>query len=323
MTPREILQKLYARGDRILPSKGEAIELRGVLIEIAEPRARLSRTESRGKPFSCLGELCWYLSGTNHIGPISYYLPSYEESAEGCRVYGGYGPRLMNWERHNQIAAITTLLRRKRDSRQAVIQLFDRKDLRRAHRDIPCTCTIQCLVRSDRLEMITYMRSNDIYLGLPHDVFCFTMMQEVIARDLSVELGSYKHVVGSLHSYIRNEKDLSAYLDEGVQSTVAMPAMPAGSPWPSIRRLLDAERWIRTGRKGKVDQLADLHPYWADLVRLLKFYRLFRDRNIEGARLLSGEFGSAVYRPFMQTKIDELERQVSMGPNIVEKEVVD
>jgi thymidylate synthase len=37
--------------------------------------------------------------------------------------------------------------------------------------------------------MVTTMRSNDAYLGLPHDVFCFTMLQEIIARSLGREIG--------------------------------------------------------------------------------------------------------------------------------------
>ena len=43
--------------------------------------------------------------------------------------------------------------------------------------------------------MLTYMRSNDAYWGLPHDVFAFTMLQEILARSLTLELGTYKHAV--------------------------------------------------------------------------------------------------------------------------------
>src|SRR3954447_15098783 len=72
-------------------TRGSNRELRGVLIEIAHPRARLSRTESRGKPFSALGELLWYLSKDNKLAFIEPFIPAYrKESDDGITVYGGY-----------------------------------------------------------------------------------------------------------------------------------------------------------------------------------------------------------------------------------------
>ena len=65
----------------------------------------------------------------------------------------------------------------------------------------PCTCTLQFLARGVKLDLIVYMRSNDVIKGLPHDIFCFTMLQEIAARRLSLEPGIYKHCVGSLHLY--------------------------------------------------------------------------------------------------------------------------
>ena len=305
---REVIQALAAYGDRITPTKGPAVELTGVLIEIANPRARLSRTESRGKPFSCLGEFCWYLSGSNKLDQIAYYLPNYQDFAEGESIYGAYGPRLFNWGGHNQVSAITALLRGKKDSRQAVIQLFDRSDLFERHKDIPCTCSIQFLIRKEQLCVIVTMRSNDVYLGLPHDVFCFTMLQEILARELSLEPGSYKHAVGSLHYYTKDEIGLRAYLNEGFQSTVAMPAMPEGSPWEAIGRVLEFEKRIRMEQVLIIEPLAELDPYWADLVRLLQTFRASKDKDADGLKAIADSFSSQVYRPFVSARLTALEK---------------
>src|SRR4051794_26260593 len=70
---RDLIGALVSTGQPIRPTKGEAVELVGVLVELVNPRARLSRTETRGRPFSCLGELCWYLSGSNDLDFIKYY----------------------------------------------------------------------------------------------------------------------------------------------------------------------------------------------------------------------------------------------------------
>ena len=70
-------------------SKGDHREVTGVLLELTNPRARLSRTETRGKLFSALGELCWYLAGSNDVDFISYYIPFYKTLSEGGFVHGG------------------------------------------------------------------------------------------------------------------------------------------------------------------------------------------------------------------------------------------
>ena len=84
------------------------------------------------------------------------------------------------------------------------------------------------------------------------------------------------HFVGSLHLYDDQregfDNDVQAaqqYLDEGVQATIRMPPMPLGDPWPSIRKLLDAEHRIRHG--GELDASGwGVDDYWADLIRLLQ-----------------------------------------------------
>ena len=268
------LEKLLTKGELVSPSKGNCRELRGVLLEITNPRARLSRSESRGQAFSCLGELCWYLRGANELEFIEYYIPKYREFAEEGILFGAYGPRLMRRRgKTNQLENIISLLKHKSSSRQAVVQLFDAEDIVGEHKDVPCTSTMQFLLRNDCLELITNMRSNDVYLGFPHDVFCFTMLQEIVARRLGVEPGVYRHIVGSLHLYDSNAAAASQYLEEGWQpTTVHMPRMPSGDPTAQLESFLKAENDVRAGKSFDLNKTG-LDKYWADLVRLLQLYR--------------------------------------------------
>ena len=88
------------------------------------------------------------------------------------------------------------------------------------------------------------MRSNDSYIGLPHDFFAFTMIQEIVARTLDCGLGAYKHFVGSLHLYEDDLDSAQGYINEGLQpTTAAMPAMPRGDPWKVIDVLLPIWTW--------------------------------------------------------------------------------
>ena len=70
-----------------------------------------------------------------------------------------------------------------------MIQLFNAEDISSEHKEVPCTTTMQFFQRDGRLHMAATLRSNDAYKGVPHDVFCFTMLQEMIACQLGVELG--------------------------------------------------------------------------------------------------------------------------------------
>ena len=303
---RQVITEIYAHGLPITPTRGPALELAGVLLNLRNPRARLSRTETRGKPYSCLGELCWYLAASDELSFIQYYLPKYGDNADGGCLHGAYGPRLFGSAGASQFHTVSDLLRRKPASRRAVVQLFDAQDLQQAHSDIPCTCTLQFLIREGRLNLYTSMRSNDIYLGLPHDIFCFTMIQEILARTLSVRLGSYRHFVGSLHLYERNRSDADHFLSEGWQSTIAMPPMPATDPWRDISHLLRAEMALRTKTSASIVNAADIPSYWADLIRLLHIFRAKKDRDSPTIAALESQMSSAAYTPFIQTTLSAL-----------------
>ena len=58
-----------------------------------------------------------------------------------------------------------------------------------------------------KLYMTTYMRSNDLWLGFPFDIFQFMNLQVLLCMDLAdmgVTLGTYTHHAGSLHLYERD-----------------------------------------------------------------------------------------------------------------------
>lgn len=270
----KVYKQILARGTAIKPSKGDARETSGMLLKLSAPRVRLSRSESRGLLFSCLGELLWILAGSNRLDFIQHYIPSYDEFSDDKKtIYGAYGPRLFGKTPNDQVARVIQLLKDKRDSRQAVLQLFDRTDTLESHKDVPCTCTLQFMVRDSRLHMLTSMRSNDAWLGLPHDVFTFTMLQELVARSVGIELGEYKHAVGSLHLYDEHHDKALRFLNEGWQTHRPMPPMPKGDPWGAVKSLVDFEKKVRTGHGAIPTPPATMDPYWDDLATLLTIHK--------------------------------------------------
>jgi thymidylate synthase len=305
---RHALETIDKHGEPIKASKGHTREVTGVIFELTNPRARLSRTESRGKLFSCIGELCWYLNGTNDTSFIVHYLRDYKKVDEGGRIFGAYGPRLFKpWKGVKQFENIIGLLTEKPTSRRAVLQLFDATDLAEKHEDVPCTCVLQFLIRNGKLDLIAYMRSNDVIKGLTHDIFCFTMLQEIAARRLSVELGTYRHCVGSLHLYSSDDQTAKSFLLEGWQSTKsAMPPMPEGNPSFGIRLLLNAEATVRRGDAPHARFLREEHanPYWADLIRLLQVFGYRRRRNKRALVEIRQKMVFPIYDTYIKRALD-------------------
>ncbi|MCK7597081.1 thymidylate synthase [Microbulbifer sp. CAU 1566] len=296
-----VFTKLLSKGRSISSTRGKSTELIGVLLELKSPLSRLSRSETKGKLFSALGELLWYLSGSNDVDSIAYYLPRYgENSDDGKTIYGGYGPRIFRHRgHHDQLRNVIELLKRKSSTRRAVIQLFDGEDLSEHHTDIPCTCTLQFFVRQEMLHLHVNMRSNDAFRGLPHDIFAFTFLQEIVARTLKVKVGTYKHSVGSLHLYDEDEQKAVSFIDEGFQSNIPMPPMPTGDPWSSIKVLLDVEGRIRSGEKIDIEKI-DVGSYWKDLIILLLIFREFKAGG--GAQVISylkNKLSSKIYVPYI------------------------
>ncbi len=297
------IEELLKSGIRITPSRGPALELHPVALTLKNPRARLSRTEARGRIFSALGETCWYLSGGNDAQFIGYYIDYYRQLGDKEDAWGGYGARLFNADGFDQVRYVIEKLRKEPDSRQAVIQIFDREDVASPHHDVPCTCVLQYMVRCGRLDSIAYMRSNDVRLGLPHDLFAFTMLQELIARSVGVDPGTHTHFAGSYHLYESDLASARAFLDEGWQSSTQMPAMPAGDPWDDVSHLLEVERAIRTGDTDPVGIGFSESPYWADLERLLAIFSLWKSHRLGEVEAMRQHLHDPVYQIYVSDKV--------------------
>jgi thymidylate synthase len=294
----KLYSELLSRKGRVTASRGDFTEILGVLIEIERARTRLSRSETRGKLFSSLGEFLWFLTGDNQLEFIERYIPRYrEESEDGVTVHGGYGRRLFQQRGHNQLQSVIELLRERPTSRRAVIQIFNTEDLAAERKEVPCTTTLQFFVRRGCVDLIVTMRSNDAYIGLPHDVFCFTMLQEVVARSLDQEVGRYTHFVGNMHLYDEHRALAQNLVDEGYQARIEMPPMPRGDPWQSIGTVLAAEARIRTGEVFDAN-LPGLDPYWSDLIRILQTF-ISDDERID---TLKGSMSFQRYAPYILSR---------------------
>lgn len=169
-------------------------------------------------------ELLWYLSGQSDIGMIRHYAPQYSRFAEHGHAWGAYGRRwtgsesfrheanvaevsTQDWTR-SQLRAASEAMRVSPETRQAVVSMWRDGDLVHAVKgdkaDLPCTLSLQFILRQGELHLVATMRSNDVWLGMPYDVYAFTCVQRIMAASLGAAVGLYRHNVGSLHLYGRD-----------------------------------------------------------------------------------------------------------------------
>ena len=171
---------------------------------IDDPTRCIMKSKIRKLPMRyCVGELLWYLSGNNKLSEIQKYTKAWDRmSDDGETVNSNYGYCIQKKFGFDQWEYVLNMLSKNEESRQAIIHIktADRKE----SKDVNCTISLQFLIREGKLYMITYMRSNDLWMGFPNDVFQFTCMQILLSMQLGVKVGTYTHVAGSLHLYERD-----------------------------------------------------------------------------------------------------------------------
>lgn len=186
-------------------------------LHLSDPRQRwvLSRRPAMNPAFA-IAELIWILLGRNDAGFVNYWNPALPNFAGHTEIYhGAYGYRLRNHFAIDQLERAYQALSANPDSRQVVLQIWDpQKDFPNPDgssrdADIPCNIVSMPKIRDGKLEWLQVMRSNDLFLGTPHNFIQFTSLQEIIAGWLEVDLGSFVLVSDSLHIYEHDVDKLS------------------------------------------------------------------------------------------------------------------
>lgn len=184
-------------GDKVCPRGLETKEIIAPVIHIENPRGRLVFNRDRKfNPIYALVESLMLVNKKNEVKYFSEFNKQMKNySDDGEVLFGCYGKRVADF-----IPDIINKLVSDKDSRQAILTIYN-NDNHYKTKDTPCTLNLNFLIRENKLNLIVYMRSNDIIWGTPYDIFMFTMLQEVIANSLGLDLGWYKHIPTSLHVY--------------------------------------------------------------------------------------------------------------------------
>ena len=230
-----LLGQLMATGDMVSPRGKPTREHRDVTLYVYDGHANILVSIERNPSYRFMvAEWLWIWFGRDDVETIKRYNSNIAVySDDGERFRGAYGPRIQSqWARVYNMLAIDG------DTREAVIQIYDKTDLNGTSKDVPCTISIQFFIRNGRLETSVTMRSSDIWLGLPYDFFNFSMLGNIMAALQNIPQGPVTMKLGSSHIYERDVPQATrvlSYLDH--VTTMRSPQLP-GQPQMWLERQL-------------------------------------------------------------------------------------
>ncbi|MCR8994717.1 thymidylate synthase [Brevibacillus laterosporus] len=111
-------------------------------------------------------------------------------------------------EADNQVNLLIKGLKENPASRRHVVSLWNIDDLH----DMalyPCVWHNQWLVKEGKLHLIVGVRSNDVALGQPFNVFQYYVLQRMIAQVTGYEMGTLTFNINDVHIYERHIEPLS------------------------------------------------------------------------------------------------------------------
>lgn len=201
-----------------LPSIGSVVdsrngECREVLHNhwiIANPHERFCTiAERKANPIALIAETLWVLSGRDDVDFIEPYTPRAREwSDDGVRWRAAYGPRLFGAYERMKVEQVQHAIHELDDnplSRRVVINLHNPEvDMHTGFKDWPCNNLIYFTQRDGRLDISITSRSMDLIWGSMVNHFEWSVLQELVARCLGVNVGVMTYSVESLHLYKRH-----------------------------------------------------------------------------------------------------------------------
>tara|TARA_Y100000593_G_scaffold25146_1_gene50112 strand:+ start:7634 stop:8626 length:993 start_codon:yes stop_codon:yes gene_type:complete len=292
----DLAKQVYETPDYASAPRGMAIkEKLACKFTITNPLDRLPYVPDR--KFSVtyvVAELLWYLSGNNETEWIANYSSFWRNiSDDGKTANSAYGARI--FKPHPRIAGgsfsqwdyIKNELKNDPDSRRAVVHIRSPWDSVEAKLDVPCTLSLQFFIRDEKLHLVAHMRSSDLILGIAYDIPAFTMLQELMAFELGINVGTYTHVSNSLHIYERHYEMVENMLqDDSIKAALdihrSVGPMPPITTSPPTSLLFALEEEVRSAED--IDVLQDIiksapallrtqDQYWIDWIKVLAAHR--------------------------------------------------
>lgn len=156
---------------------------------------------------SVVHELLWFLRGDTNVrylqeNGVSIWDEWADENGELGPVYGAQWRRwpAADGREIDQIAEVLELIKNAPDSRRMVVNAWNVGELDRMAIP-PCHSLFQFYVADGKLSCQLYQRSADVFLGVPFNIACYSLLTLMIAQVTGLEPGDFVHTLGDAHIY--------------------------------------------------------------------------------------------------------------------------
>ncbi len=190
---------------------------------------------------SLLYEVLWYLSGENHIRNLQKHTKIWnawaDENGNLETAYGYYWRHFPsaqkdengNWNvtEVDQIQYVTDELKRKPYSRRLVVTAWEPGNATKSKLP-PCHYSFAFNVNDGKLNCHLTQRSGDIALGIPFNLAAYSILTQIIAQEVGLDLGFFAHTIIDAHIYVGDEGTPNEKYDhlEGLKEQLKRKPLP-------------------------------------------------------------------------------------------------
>jgi thymidylate synthase len=190
---------------------------------------------------SLLHEVLWYLSGENHIRNLQKHTKIWnawaDENGNLETAYGYYWRHFPSAQRDengnwnvtevDQIKYVIDELKRKPYSRRLVVTAWEPGNATKSKLP-PCHYSFAFNVNDGKLNCHLTQRSGDIALGIPFNLAAYSMLTQIIAQEVGLELGFFAHTIIDAHIYVGDKGSENEKFDhlEGLKEQLKRDPLP-------------------------------------------------------------------------------------------------
>ena len=177
---------------------------------------------------SVIHELLWFLKGDTNINYLNENgVRIWDEWADDKGDLGPiYGSQWRNWNNEgiDQIKELIKTLKKNPNSRRMLISAWNpsvlpdnelsfSENVKKKKAALPpCHAFFQFYVSEEKLSCQLYQRSADVFLGVPFNIACYSLLTLMIAQVCELQIGKFVHTFGDAHIYINHMDQIKEQL---------------------------------------------------------------------------------------------------------------
>ena len=198
---------------------------------------------------SVIHELLWFLNGDTNINYLNENgVRIWNEWADSNGDLGPiYGSQWRNWNNEgiDQIKELIKTIKKNENSRRMLVSAWNPSVLPNNELSFaenvknnkaalpPCHAFFQFYVSEEKLSCQLYQRSADVFLGVPFNIACYSLLTFMIAQVCELKIGNFVHTFGDAHIYINHMDKIKEQLKRDFKS---LPKMILN---PKIKNIFD------------------------------------------------------------------------------------